>query len=461
MPATERFPRDAERHLLAAAFHDPDWLATARELIKPEHFCEPAHGAVWQAIVSSTKAGEVTDEITLTAALRATSDLERVGGAPAVNDLGSLIIGPTPAVTRWQQAVLDGHRLRTLRDTLERVLKQADSGAFSADEIHATAAKAVETTSAASLGFVRPPQRFLAKDLVSFDRNADPDCLFGMRYLGRGQSAMFIAGTGVGKSSFINGSACHWALGRDYFGFKPKTGPLRTLIVQSENCLGDTAEAYQDSLAGMGIPLDSQLADDIGDRVAFYRESVRTGEAFAKVLRELITSHRADITVIDPMLGFAGIDVSKQDQLSHWLRGILQPILIETGTCLLTVHHTNKPRPASESALVNFDNLAYLGAGGADLANWHRATLALLKDPTPEGEEEKPHYSLIAAKRGGRAGLKDDQGNFTRVVRIRHSKTPGIIRWERRTDLPLSPDGPAIERKGVATPSERRWGSHP
>lgn len=462
MPATERFPREAERHLIASAFVDPDWLHTARDLVRPEHFSEPALGQVWSAILSSTSPGEVTDEITLTNALRATGDLDAVGGPLAINELGSILIGPSPAVSRWQQAVLDGHRLRTLRDSLERVLKQADSNAFTADELLANAALAVQAseTAAASVAS-RPPQRFDHKDLVAFDRASDPDCIFGMRYLGRGQSCMFIAGTGVGKSSFINGAACHWALGRDYFGFKPKCGPLRTLIVQSENCLGDTAEAYQDALAGMGIPLESQLAAEIGDRVAFFRESIRTGEAFGKVLRELILSHRADITVIDPMLGFSAVDVSKQDQLSHWLRGILQPIMLETKTCLFTVHHTNKPRPAGESALVNFDNLAYLGSGGAELANWHRSTLALIKDPTPEGEEEKPHYSLVAAKRGSRAGLKDDLGNFTRIIKLRHARQPGIIRWERRTDLDALPDPSPIERKGTAKAFGRGNLGHP
>ena len=156
--------------------------------------------------------------------------------------------------------------------------------------------------------------------------------------------------------------------------------------------------------------------------------------------------------------------MTKNDQLSHWLRGILQPILIETKTLLFNVHHTNKPRPVSESAVLNFDNMAYLGGGGAELANWHRSTLSLFKDPTPEGEDEQPHYSLIAGKRGSRSGLTDSHGNFTRAVRLRHSRTPGVIRWERRTDdasLPSASHASQGHPRGSHSKPSQGRGSHP
>lgn len=456
---THRFPIEAERGVIASAFFDADWLATARHELEPRHFCEPAHRALWQAILATHQEGLPADELSLLTFLQANGGADTVGGIAGINAVSGSLHGPTPNVARWQAQVLDGHRLRLIRESLERMASKADSDVATPEEIGREAAALADLATPRKKGDTGP-QRFDFRDLAAFDRKADPDCLFGMRYLGRGQSCMFIAGTGVGKSSFINGAVSHWAIGRDYFGFKPKTGPLRSLVVQSENCLGDTAEAFQDALSGMGVALSSQLASDIGDRVAFYRESVRTGEAFGRVLRQLILDHKADIAVIDPMLGFSGCDVSKNDELSHWLRGILQPIMLETGVCLFTIHHTNKPRPASESALVNFDNLAYLGSGGAELANWHRSTIALLKDPTPEGEDEKPHYTLVAAKRGGRAGLKNDLGEFTRTVKLRHAREPGVVRWEKRPD---APDGwtadqtsrqntPAIERKGTAKP---------
>jgi hypothetical protein len=56
----------------------------------------------------------------------------------------------------------------------------------------------------------------------------------------------------------------------------------------------------------------------------------------------------------------------------------------------------------------------------------------LQKDPTPEGQDELPHYTLRLAKRGGRAGVKDDQGQYTRTIPLQHSKVQGRIAWERR-----------------------------
>lgn len=431
---TQRFPVDAERHVIASAFCDLDWLATARHELEPRHFSEPTHRILWEAVLATYADGAPADEISVLEHLRRDGNVDTVGGVAGINSITSTLYSPNPNVLRWQEQVLEGHKLRTLSSALERLKQMSDASVVSAEEIAREASAIADQAGPRRKPGDSGPQRFDWRQMLAFDPKQDPDCIFGDRWLSRGHSAMFIAGTGVGKSTFINGAACHWALGKDYFGLKPKVGPLRTLVIQSENDQSDTAETIQGALHGMGIPLSSETADQIGERVVFYRESVRTGEAFGKLLRGLILDHRADVTVIDPVLGFSGIDMTKNDQLSHWLRGILQPIITETRTLLINVHHTNKPRPVSESAVLNFDNMAYLGGGGAELANWHRSTLSLFKDPTPDGEDEQPHYSLIAGKRGGRSGLTDSQGNYTRVVRLRHSRTPGIVRWERRTD---------------------------
>jgi hypothetical protein len=164
--------------------------------------------------------------------------------------------------------------------------------------------------------------------------------------------------------------------------------------------------------------------------VHFYREAIRTGEDFGTMLRQLVIKHQADIVWIDPLLGFAGIDIADQEAVSHFTRHIIQPVLDETGVILMTVHHTVKP--VKDAGKVNLSDLAYAGAGSADLANWHRASMVLQKDPTPEGQDELPHYTLRLAKRGGRAGVKDDQGQYTRTIPLQHSKVQGRIAWERR-----------------------------
>ena len=162
-------------------------------------------------------------------------------------------------------------------------------------------------------------------------------------------------------------------------------------------------------------------------------------------------AHKADLVFVDPLLGFAGIDIADQEQASHFLRHIIQPVLTETGVILFSIHHTTKPKPKAEQTGATSGDLSYLGAGSAELANWHRAVMVLQKDTPAEGQPEQPHFTLRLAKRGGRAGLKDINGDFTTSIPLRHAKEPGVIRWDRRNDVQtIDPNAPLIEQKGVA-----------
>ena len=75
------------------------------------------------------------------------------------------------------------------------------------------------------------------------------------------------------------------------------------------------------------------------------------------------------------------------------------------------------PKPKAEQAGSTSGDLSYLGAGSAELANWHRAVMVLQRDQPAEDYTgpEQHHYTLRLAKRGGRAGLKDELGDFTTV----------------------------------------------
>ena len=252
---TQRHPVDAERHVIASAFVDPEWLATARHELEPRHFCEAAHRILWEAVLSTYAEGTPADEITILEHLRGDGNVDAVGGVAGLNAITATLYLPNPAVRRWQEQVIEGHKLPTISTALERLKSMSDASVVSADDIAREAAAIAEQAGPRRKPGDTGPQRFSWKEMLAFDPKADPDCIFGERWLSRGHSAMFIAGTGVGKSTFINGAACHWALGKDYFGLKPKVGPLRTLIIQSENDAQDTAETIQGALHGMGIHL--------------------------------------------------------------------------------------------------------------------------------------------------------------------------------------------------------------
>ena len=423
---------EAERIVIGNAFHDAEWLATAIKDAQPDLFLEPRHRIVWRAIRDTTTPGNPADEVAIMALLQQEGTLEQVGGYSSIAEFPARLTGPAPFAARHLESFKEDAKKQRVVEAMKRLSGMAHvlNAAEMADEARRIAALAEPDRKPGDNG----PSRFDFAELLSFDRESDPTTVLGNRWLCRGGSCLLVAQTGAGKSALTTQAAMTWAIGRDFFGIRPKRGALRSLVIQSENDLGDVAESVQGTLAGMGIGASTQLASEIGQRVAFYREAVRTGEDFGKLLRELVIAHQADLVFIDPLLGFAGIDIADQEAASHFLRHILQPVLTETGVVLFSIHHTTKPKPKAEQAGNTANDLSYLGAGSAELANWHRAVMVLQRDQTAEGQPDQPHFTLRLAKRGGRAGLKDGNGDFTTTIPLRHAREPGVIRWERRTD---------------------------
>lgn len=94
--------------------------------------------------------------------------------------------------------------------------------------------------------------RIRLRDLLDFVPTEDKDSILGNRYLCRGGSCVIVAQTSAGKSSLGMQMAVVFALGLPFFGLKPRK-PLKSIIVQAENDLGDTAEMFQGVLLGMGL----------------------------------------------------------------------------------------------------------------------------------------------------------------------------------------------------------------
>lgn len=453
MPAPTPDRLAAERLVVANAFHDGAWLSTATRDCQPDLFLEPRNRCLWRAIVDAHIEGEPANEIEVERALRANGTFETIGGIVGLNEYSSALAYPnSTAASRFIAEFHAAAKAATLASGLDFLKERL--AILTPEEVTAELVRLGTVLAPDRKKGDTGPTRFDFADLLAFDRDSDPTCVLGNRWLCRGGSCLLVAQTGAGKSALTTQAAMSWALGRDFFGIKSRKGPLRSLVIQSENDLGDVAESVQGTLSGLGIPASSDLARDIGSRVLFCREAVRTGDDFGKLLRELVLAHQADLVFVDPLLGFAGIDIADQEQASHFLRHVLQPVLTETGVILFSIHHTTKPKPKAETAGATSGDLSYLGAGSAELANWHRAVIVLQKDATEDGQPDLPHYTLRLAKRGGRAGLKDDQGNFTQTIPLRHAKEPGVIRWERRQTTEqgqtAAPNTQPIERKGVA-----------
>ena len=392
----------AERHLLGVLLRDA--LPFPADL-KASDFFEPVHQDIAAAILALEVDGTPGDELTVSQRLREMrSPVDAATVSLLVSDSGSGTYRPEHV-----ELIADAAMLRAASD--------AASNATDPDTLLEHYARLAQKRKGSRHG----PQRMDFDALLTADRKNDPNNILGNRWLCKGGSLLIVGQSGTGKSSLMMQAAVHWALGRDFFGIKP-VRPLRSIILQAENDFLDVGESLQDVVAG--AYLDSAEREQLRESLAIYRDTVSTGTTFTKALRDLVVSHQADIVFVDPLLSFAGIDVSDQEQASKFLRHDLAPILLETGAVLVAMHHTGKPKTGDKEGQTIAD-LAYSGLGSSEFTNYFRECAVLMRC---QGEE--PIYKFGLTKRRGRAGLKDHENQFKGEIYIRHAAEKGVIRWE-------------------------------
>lgn len=257
----------------------------------------------------------------------------------------------------------------------------------------------------------------------------DPGELLKYRFLCRGGALLFVGPTGVGKSACVVQAAFLWCLGKPFFGIEPAR-PLRILMVQAENDDGDIAEMRDGVIHG--LMQSGELSDTDPERIAgmiqVVCEDSRTGRDFGLILDRLLAKHHPDLVIVDPALAYLGGDALKQADVTLFCRNILNPVIHRHNVGLILVHHTNKPpRGDDKSDGWKAGDMAYLGQGAADWANWARAVMAILS----KGSHSL--FELCLGKRGGRVrwGKEGQDGEWQKIYAksIAHSKEPGVICW--------------------------------
>lgn len=290
-------------------------------------------------------------------------------------------------------------------------------------------------------------------DLCSLDTTADPNCVIGfrdgktLRYLCKGKAAWLLGPSGIGKSSLEAQFAVAWAIGAPAFGIQPAR-PLRSLIVQAENDDYDLAEMVQGVAAAHGLHPEDERWATVASNVLFRTETSSFGARFCARLRDMIDADRPDIVWVDPLLSFAGIDVSKQDQVTPFLRELLTPVLESTGAVMIGVHHTGKPKDSKATRDWTAIDWAYAGIGSSELVNWARAVMLLRP---VEGRT----FELKLAKRGSRAGAHHPDGEPA-IGSVWLQQARGRIYWEQ-VGPPEEPaagqEGPPRARRGAKEPA--------
>lgn len=260
------------------------------------------------------------------------------------------------------------------------------------------------------------PQAMTPIDILRYKPTEDADNLIGDRWLRRGSSLLFVGQSGVGKSTLLLNQAVKWAYGMPWFGIQPKR-KLKVIVVQAENDVADLFDQYGSAVLSAfgGRPMDDVRHAAENSGIEFYRETVKTGEAFVTMLRKLIKKTSADVVYVDPLLSYIGGDISKQDVASKFLRNQLQPVLLETGAIIVVAHHFPKPK-GKDSQAESVADLAYSGIGSSELTNWAREVCVL-----KEIGMNKPRKFLLGlTKRANRSGMQDANGEQTAQICLQH-----------------------------------------
>lgn len=257
--------------------------------------------------------------------------------------------------------------------------------------------------------------------------DGDPNELLRHRFLCRGAGLLLAGPTGIGKSSLSMQAMILWAIGKPMFGIQP-VKPLKSLLVQAENDDGDLTEMRDGVMAGLNLTAEER--QKAMDNIIVAREDTRTGVPFFEsVVRPLLAEHRPDLLWIDPALAYLGGEVGSQKDVGGFLRNLLNPLLREFNCGAVVVHHTNKPPTGKEKPDWSAGDLAYLGGGSAEWANWSRAVLAL------RSLGSHSVFELCTGKRGGRLGWKESDGETKAFAKIiAHAKEPGVICWREADD---------------------------
>jgi hypothetical protein len=271
----------------------------------------------------------------------------------------------------------------------------------------------------------RPPSAVIRRSLADYaDLTIDTsDTLLGDRYICRGSVLLFVAPSGVGKSSCSAQKDALWANGREAFGIKPAK-PLRILTVQVENDEGDLIEMAQGVIKG--LDLTEEQIGMVRENTRIVTISGRMGDAFVAKLRTEMRRFRPDIVRIDPITGFFKGDVRDSALVNEFCREKLQPLWDEFKCACILVAHTPKTSNRDTSKWTESDWM-YAAAGSADWTNYARAVLIV--DPA-----KYPIFKFIATKRKGRIGWIDVVGNKESERFFKHNDDrDGLMYWREAT----------------------------
>jgi len=456
---------EAEQHLLACCFIDGD-ASIAKCLnakLPPAAFFVPANRIIYAKMTEIYhKSPPVAVEI-IAEELKKSGGLEDIGGISYLLEVSGRTT-TTLQVDYFLGKVRELHSLRELIRVATRTVEQChnfqgDIGAF-LDEIDHDISAVKRATSG--------DRTWSAKSFIDFEPPPvnDTSILLGKyRYLCRGGSAIIVGPSHVGKSSICFHWATMAALGRPMGGIETH-GKLTSLIINGEDDAGDVGECSVSVRQGENLT-DNEI-EDARSRVHIIDAKLEVGEAFFRELKNAVAKYKPDLVWINPLLAFAGLDITKPGEASK-LRAMLNSANPDSTFAYMIVHHTNKPPSSKDKGEKNWNEHMYNMTGSADLTNLARVVICI------EATKEKGRFVWRLAKRGPRAGIIKEtpadpengepvhkteivseiyMKHSSRKVHLADGRTLPMILWE------LDPDGKA-EIVDDTDDSRKRGGRKP
>jgi RecA-family ATPase len=207
---------------------------------------------------------------------------------------------------------------------------------------------------------------------------------------------MIVGASGLGKSSLIMQASILWSLGKPAFGVDP-VRPLKIVLVQAENDMGDLSEEVQGIVKKLG--LDEKQLETVNRNCRFITDPNNVGQKFIDMATGVLEVYEPDLFIMDPLLHYIGTDVRSQQAVSEFVRHGIGGLAKHFGTTFIAMHHTGKP-PSEKNARSNWSDrdLSYLATGSSDLVNFARAVAVL--------REQYGCFELNFTKRGERVKEK-------------------------------------------------------
>ena len=390
--------------------------------LKPEDFTE-ATGRLYGAIMDLHKKGVPVDLISVQshlspetlAAVGGMTELSRiVDTAPVVHHAAYHVGKIVDASSKRRLAVMVGDfAARVKGDIAPAELITTFRAAIDAEDMHSNRNADLNGDSLGALA----------------DSGIDPESILlgveGIRYLCKGGTMIFVGPSGVGKSTASAQQDILWSLGSPAFGIAPAR-PLKIVTIQAENDRGDLIHMARGIMAALHLSPEDRARVDTG--TVYVSHNASTGADFLAFIDRVIRRHRPDLIRIDPLMAYAGGDLTKPETIANFCRNGLNRIATRHGIGIVVCHHTPKQNGTNANVQARkqwgaFD-WQYAAAGGADLANWARAMMVI-------ESLSRDVFAFRAAKRW--PGWKNAEGEAEHVRYFIREKEHGKVFWHDAT----------------------------